>query len=144
MECLHLPFMQTKPYKNMNQKLMLPILAGMIIVGISQLGFAEELEKVSYITVDKERIEQPQSKYSGEQVTISGFVENYTRGDTVFIGVIYPDGTQDEMQTHATKKGEVYTLVQITNDSQIGIHKIILKYHDVEIASTILEILEHQ
>jgi len=144
MECLHLPFMQTKPYKNMNQKLMLPILAGMIIVGISQLGFAEELEKVSYITVDKEQIEQPQSKYSGEQVTISGFVENYTRGDTVFIGIIYPDGTQDEMQTHATKKGEVYTLVQVTNDSQIGIHKIILKYHDVEIASTILEILEHQ
>jgi len=144
MECLHLPFMQTKPYKNMNQKLMLPILAGMVIVGISQLVFAEELEKVSYVTVDKEQIEQPQSKYSGEQVIISGFVENYTRGDTVFIGVIYPDGTQDEMQTHATKKGEVYTLVQITNDSQIGIHKIILKYHDVEIASTILEILEHQ
>ena len=144
MECLHLPFMQTKPYKNMNQKLMLPILAGMVIVGISQLVFAEELEKVSYVTVDKEQIEQPQSKYSGEQVIISGFVENYTRGDTVFIGVIYPDGTQDEMQTHATKKGDVYTLVQVTNDSQIGIHKIILKYHDVEIASTILEILEHQ
>lgn len=128
----------------MNKKVLLPILAGIIIVGISQLAFAEELEKVSHITVDKEQFKQPQSKYSGEQVTITGFIEEYTRGDTVFIVVIYPDGTQEEMQTHATKKGEVYTMIQVTSDSQIGVHNIILKYHDTEIASTTFEIIEHQ
>ncbi|MBS3922412.1 MAG: hypothetical protein KGZ37_04595 [Nitrosarchaeum sp.] len=136
--------MQTKLDKNMNRKLLLTILSGIIIVGITQLSFAEELEKVSYITVDKEQIKQPQSKYSGEQVTITGFIEEYARGDTVFILVIYPDGTQEEMQTHATKKGEIHTMIQVTNDSQIGVHNIILKYHDTEIASTTLEILERQ
>lgn len=143
-ECSRLPFMQTKLDKNMNRKLLLTILSGIIIVGITQLSFAEELEKVSHITVDKEQIKQPQSKYSGEQVTITGFIEEYARGDTVFILVIYPDGTQEEMQTHATKKGEIHTMIQVTNDSQIGIHNIILKYHDTEIASTTLEILERQ
>lgn len=141
-ECLRLPFMQTKLDRNMNKKLSLTILSGIIIVGITQLSFAEELEKVSYITVDKEQIKQPQSKYSGEQVTITGFIEEYARGDTVFILVTYPDGTQEEMQTHATKKGELYTMIQVTSDSQIGVHNIILKYHDTEIASTTLEILE--
>lgn len=128
----------------MNKKLLLTILSGIIIVGISQLAFAEELEKVSYITVDKEQIKQPQSKYNGEQVTITGFIKEYTRGDTVFIVLIYPDGTQEEMQTRATKKGEIHTMIQVTSDSQIGVHNIILKYHDIEIASTTLEILEHQ
>lgn len=136
--------MQTKLDKNMNKKVLLPILSGIIIVGITQLAFAEELEKASYITVEKEQLKQPQSKYSGEQVTITGFVEEYTRGDTVFIIIIYPDSTQEEMQTHATKKGDIHTMIQVTNDSQIGIHNIILKYHDIEIAATTLEILEHQ
>ena len=128
----------------MNKKLLLTILSGIIIIGITQLVFAEELEKVSYITIDKEQIKQPQSKYSGEQVTITGFIEEYTRGDTVFILITYPDNTQEEMQTHATKKGEIHTMIQVTSDSQIGVHNIILKYHDTEIASTTLEILEHQ
>lgn len=128
----------------MNKKFLLTILSGIIIIGITQLVFAEELEKVSYITIDKEQIKQPQSKYSGEQVTITGFIEEYTRGDTVFILIIYPDNTQEEMQTHATKKGEIHTMIQVTSDSQIGVHNIILKYHDIEIASTTLEILEHQ
>lgn len=128
----------------MNKKFLLTILSGIIIIGITQLVFAEELEKASYITIDKEQIKQPQSKYSGEQVTITGFIEEYTRGDTVFILIIYPDNTQEEMQTHATKKGEIHTMIQVTSDSQIGVHNIILKYHDIEIASTTLEILEHQ
>lgn len=128
----------------MNKKLLFPILSGIIIVGISQLAFAEELEKISYITVDKEQVKQPQSKYNGEQVTITGFIEEYARGDTVFIIFIYPDGTQEEIQTHATKKGEIYTIIQVTSDSQIGVHNIILKYRDIEMASTTLEILERQ
>ncbi|MBS3926632.1 MAG: hypothetical protein KGZ34_08090 [Nitrosarchaeum sp.] len=136
--------MQSKLDRVMNKKLLLPILSVIIIVGISQLAFAEELEKASYITVDKEQFKQPQSKYSGEQITITGFIEEYTRGDTVFIIVIYPDGTQEKMQTHATKKGEIHTMIQVTSDSQIGVHNIILKYRDIEMASTTLEILERQ
>ena len=126
----------------MNKKIMLSALVVIIVVGISQFVFAEEIEKTSYIIVDKEQFEQPQSKYNTQEITILGYVENYARGDAVIIQVIYPDGTQDEMSTHATKKGEIYTLIQITNDSQIGIHKIILNYNGSELASTTFEILE--
>ena len=104
--------------------------------------FAEELEKVTFIAVDKEQFEQPQSKYNSEHIIISGYVENYTRGDEIFVIIIHPDQSQNEIQTHATKKGEIYTLFDISNDSQIGIHQVILKYRDMELATTSFEIIE--
>lgn len=128
----------------MNAKMMLPVLAGLIIVGISQFAFAEESEKVPYVAVDKEQFEQPQSRYNLQEVTITGYVENYSRGDIVTIEVVHPDETQEELQTHATKKGEIYILFQINGDSQIGIYKVILKYNGVELASTSFEILENK
>ena len=67
--------------------------------------FAEELEKVTFIAVDKGQFEQPQSKYNSEHIIISGYVENYTRGDEIFVVIIHPDQSQNEIQTHATKKG---------------------------------------
>ncbi|MDO8641588.1 MAG: hypothetical protein Q7R33_08650, partial [Nitrosarchaeum sp.] len=104
--------------------------------------FAEESEKVTFIALDKDQFEQPQSKYNSEQIIISGYVEDYTRGDKIIVEIIHPDQSQDEIQTHATKKGEIYTLFDITNDSQIGIHQVILKYGDMELATTSFEILE--
>ena len=106
--------------------------------------FAEELEKVTFITVDMEQFEQPQSKYNYQQITIIGYVENYTRGDMINIGIIYPDESQEEINTYGTKKGEINTLFQINVDSQIGIHKVVLKYNGLELASTSFEVLENQ
>lgn len=120
------------------------MLAGILGICVTQFAFAEELEKVTYIAVDKEQFEQPQSKYNYQEITILGYVENYTRGDKVTVEIIYPDEFQEEINTYATKKGEVYTLFHITNDSQTGIYKVILKYNGVELASTSFEILENQ
>ena len=46
------------------------------------------------------------------------------------------------MEVFASKKGEIYTLLHVTNDSQIGIHKISMIYGGVEIATTSFEILK--
>ncbi|MEK6929952.1 MAG: hypothetical protein AABZ42_04715 [Thermoproteota archaeon] len=110
--------------------------------GFNTNVFAEELEKVTFIAVDKEQFEQPQSKYNSEHIIISGYVEDYTRGDEIFIVIIHPDQSQNEIQTHATKKGEIYTLFDISNDSQIGVYQVILKYRDMELATTSFEIIE--
>jgi len=126
----------------MHKKVILPIIIGVLVVGITQFVFAEELEKTTFIAVDKERLQQPQSKYNSEQIIISGHLEDYTRGDDVFVIIIHPDQSQNEIQTHATKKGEIYTLFDISNDSQIGVHQVILKYRDMELASTSFEIIE--
>ena len=126
----------------MHKKVILPIIVGILVVGITQFAFAEELEKTTFVAVDKEQFIQPQSKYNSEQIIISGYVEDYARGDKIIIEIIHPDQSQDEIQTHAAKNGEIYTLTDITNDSQIGVHQVILKYLDVEVASTSFEIIE--
>jgi hypothetical protein len=72
-----------------------------------------------------------------------GFVEDYSRGEQVTITIISPDESENEINTYASKKGEIYTIIHITNESQIGIHQVILQYQDVEIASTTFEILEN-
>ena len=113
-----------------------------IMSGFNTNVFAEELEKVTFIAVDKEQFEQPQSKYNSEHIIISGYVEDYTRGDEIFIVIIHPDQSQNEIQTHATKKGEIYTLFDMSNNSQIGVYQVILKYRDMELATTLFEIIE--
>lgn len=128
----------------MHRKIILPMLIGVLVIGITQFAFAEELEKITFIAVNKEQFEQPQSKYDYQEITITGHIENYVRGEMVNVKIIHPDGSQDELQTHATKKGEIYTLFQIKDDSQVGVHTVILKYNDADIASTSFEILENQ
>ncbi|NQV39297.1 MAG: hypothetical protein HQ505_01955 [Nitrosopumilus sp.] len=125
----------------MQSKIILPVLLGILIVGITQFAFAEEA-KVTYIGIDEEKFQQPSSKYNYQEIVFFGYVEGYSRGEQVTINIISPDNSEDEINTYASKKGEIYTLLHITNDSQIGVHQVILKYHDIEIASTSFEILE--
>ncbi len=128
----------------MHSKVILPVLLGILIIGITQFAFAEELEKVSFIAVDEEKFEQPQSRYNYHEITIIGYIEDYTRGAKVIITITNPDGTEDELRTIASKKGNLYTLLHITNDSQIGIHQLTLTFHDEVKASTTFEILENK
>jgi len=120
------------------------ILAGILIVGIIQFAYAEENEKTTYIALDIEKFEQPQSKYNYQEITIAGLIVDYHRGEKATIVIIKPSGSQEEIGTYASKKGEIYTLLHITNDSQIGKHEVILLYRGTEIASTSFEITNSQ
>ena len=103
--------------------------------------FAEEA-KITHIEVDDEKFQQPSSKYNYQEIVFFGFVEDYNRGQQVTIKIISPDNSEEEINTYASKKGEIYTLLHITGDSQIGVHQVILKYQDIEIAATSFEIIE--
>ena len=121
------------------------MLLGILVIGITQFSFAEgPHEKESYITVDEEKFEQPSTNYNYQQITISGYIADYSRGEKFTITVVNPFGSEEEISTFASKKGGIYTLLHITQDAQIGVHQVILKYHDEEIASTSFEILENQ
>jgi hypothetical protein len=127
----------------MHKKAILTILVGIMVIGISQFTFAEEPhEKGAYIAVDVAEFDQPQTRYSFQGITITGYVPDYFRGQTVIITIINPSGSEEEINTFASKKGNMYTLLHITHDSQIGVHQVILKYLDKELASTSFEILE--
>ena len=127
----------------MQSKAILTILVGIIVIGISQFTFAEEPhEKEAYIAIDVEKFDQPQTRYSYQEITIIGYVPDYSRGEKVTITVINPSESEEEINTFASKKGNVYTLLHVTHDSQIGVHQVILKYHEEEIASTSFEILK--
>ena len=116
-----------------------------MVIGISQFTFAEEPhEKEAYIAVDVAEFDQPQTRYSYQEITIIGYVPDYSRGQTVTISIISPSESEEEITTIATKKGKIYTLLHITQDSQIGVHQVILKFRNVEIATTSFEILENQ
>jgi len=71
-------------------------------------------------------------------------VKEYLRGGDVKIIIISPDKSEEDVNTYASKKGDIYTLFQITKDSQFGIHQVILKYNGAEIASTSFEILDNR
>ena len=127
----------------MHRKAILTILVGVMVIGISQFTFAEEPQnKGAYIAVDVAEFDQPQTRYSYQEITINGFVPDYSRGQTVTITIINPSGSEEEINTFASKKGNIHTILHLTFYSQIGVHQVILKYFDEELASTSFEILE--
>ncbi|MCV0392400.1 MAG: hypothetical protein K5790_03780 [Nitrosopumilus sp.] len=142
--CSHVSFIPRIDYQSMKSKIIFSALLGIALVGISQFGFAEDIENTSHVAVDEEKFEQPDSKYNYQEIVILGYVENYERGQQITISIVSPDASEKEINTYASKKGEIYTLLHITQESQIGIHQVILTYHGVDIASTTFEILENQ
>ena len=143
MECLHISFMSKNGNKIMQSKIILSALLGILVIGISQVAFAEELEKTSYITIDEVEFEQPKSKYNYQEVVFLGFVEDYSRGEQITITIISPDGSENEINSYASKKGDIYTLLHITHESQTGVHQVILQYLGAVIATSTFEILEN-
>jgi hypothetical protein len=127
--------------KRNQSKIILPVPLRIMIVGITQFAFAEKA-KITHMGVDEEQFQQPSSKYNYQKIVFLGYVEDYSRGEQVTISIIAPDNSEEEIHTYASKKGEIYTLLHITSDSQVGVHQVILKYCDIEIASTSFEILE--
>ncbi|QLH02723.1 hypothetical protein C5F47_03710 [Nitrosopumilus cobalaminigenes] len=127
----------------MQSKVILPMLLGILVVGIAQTAFGQEVEKTPFIAVDEVEFQQPESKYNYQELTIIGFVENYNRGEEIVITITYPDKTIEEINTYASKKGEIYTLLHVTQDSQIGKHLVTLNYYENSL-STSFDILENQ
>ncbi len=115
-----------------------------LVIGVTQFAFAEESETKTYIAVYKEEIDLPKSTYDPEEIIITGYIKDYLRGGEVTIIIISPDKSEENVNTYASKRGDIYTLFQITKDSQFGIHQVILKYDGVEIASTSFEILDNR
>ena len=128
----------------MYRKAILTILVGIMVIGVSQFSFAEEYQKTTRITVDVEKFEQPETRYDQQDITISGKIVDYLRGQNVTIIIINPSESEKELNVYASKKGNFQMLLQITQESQIGIHQVILKYQGEEVASTSFEILASQ
>ena len=128
----------------MSSKAIFPILFGILVVGFTQFGFAEEIEEVTFIAVDEPEFEQPQSRYSYQEIVIFGNIVDYNRGQPITFVISFPDESQYEINTYATRDGDIYTLYHITNDSQIGVHDILLIINDELHATTSFEILENQ
>ena len=128
----------------MFSKAVLPILFGVLVLGFVQYGYSEEIEEITFITVDEAEFEQPQSRYSYQEIVISGHIEDYNRGQPISFVINFPDESQYKINTYATKSGDIYTPYHITNDSQIGVHDILLIINDELHATTSFEILENQ
>jgi len=116
----------------------LSILFGVIMIG--NYAYAEELDE--YIRIDLEKFVKPESARDYQEITITGHVNGYTRGDNIVITIISPDKSEEEISTYASRDGDVYTLLHMTEESQIGNYKMILKYDGTERASTEFEIME--
>lgn len=125
----------------MYSRAVLPILLGILVIGITQFAYAEEGGNSTYISVTESEVQQPNSRHHYQEVTIVGYVEDYIRGDNITITVVYPDESEEEISTYATKKGDLHTFLQITHESQVGTYMLFLDY-ETEIAFTSFEILE--
>ena len=127
----------------MINKIIFSVLVGVLVIGLTQTSISEESNETSRISVDIEEFQQPTSKYDSQQIRIVGHIADYSRGENVSIIMIKPNDAQEEINTFASKKGNFQTFIQITQDSQIGIHELILNYHGEEIAFTLFNILEN-
>jgi hypothetical protein len=125
----------------MLNEITLSVLIGVLIIGGIQ--HSEASQETSRITVDEKEFQQPSSKYDYQQITITGHIVDYARGGNVSVVMINPNESEEEINTFATKDGDVYTLIQITEDAKIGTHHLILMYHGEEVAHTSFEILEN-
>ena len=127
----------------MKKKIAFSILAGVLVIGLTQISISEETKENSRIYVDLEEFQQPTSKYDPQQIKIFGHVADYSRGDNVQIIIREPNGGEEEINTFASKKGNFQTLTKITYESQVGIHELILIYQGEERAFTLFKILEN-
>ena len=91
----------------MYSKTIFSILVGILVIGITQISFAEDYQKTSSIAVDEEKFEQPSSKYNYQQITITGDIVDYSRGQNVTIIIIDPNESEEIISTFASKKGDV-------------------------------------
>ena len=143
MEYSHSFFIVQKQSIVLIKKIIFSILVGVLVIGLTQSSLSEESKETSRIAVDVEEFQQPTSKYDPQQIRIVGHIADYSRGENVNIVMIKPNGAEEEINTFASKKGNFQTLIQITQDSQIGIHELILNYQDEELAFTLFSILEN-
>jgi len=143
MEYSHSFFIVQKQSIVLIKKIIFSILVGVLVIGLTQSSLSEESKETSRIAVDVEEFQQPTSKYDPQQIRIVGHIADYSRGENVNIIMIKPNGAQEEINTFASKKGNFQTLIQITQDSQIGIHELVLNYQDEELAFTLFTILEN-
>lgn len=127
----------------LKKKIIISVLVGIFIVGLTQTSISEESTETSRISIDVEEFRQPTSKYDFQQIRIVGHIADYSRGENVSIVMIKPNDAQEEINTMASKKGNFQTLIQITQDSQIGIHELILNYQGEERAFTLFNVLEN-
>lgn len=125
----------------MLNEITLSIVVGILIIGGIQ--HAEAIQETSRIAVDEKKFQQPTSKYDHQQITITGHIADYSRGEDVSIVIVNPNESEKEVNTFATKNGDIYTLIQITDDAQIGIHELILIHKGEEVASISFEIIEN-
>lgn len=145
MEYSHSSFIGKKQSIVLKKKILFSILAGVIVIGLSQASLSEESKGTSRISVDAddEEFQQPTSKYDPHQIRITGLISDYSRGENVSIIMVKPNGAEEEINTFASKKGNFQTFIEITHESQIGIHELILVYHGEERAFTLFNILEN-
>jgi len=94
----------------MYSKAVFTILLGILAIGVTEVVFAEEIEKNPFITVDEDKFDQPKSKYNYQEITIIGYLESYNRGEPVTITITYPDKSSEEINTYASKKGEIFSI----------------------------------
>lgn len=125
----------------MHSKTIFSVLLGILAVGLTHTGFAEEFDDTTFIVIDKQEFEQPESRHNVQEIKISGHVDDYFRGDVITIVIVYPDESEEEINIYGSKKGDIFTLLHITNESQIGTHMIFLDY-GADLAYTSFEILE--
>ncbi len=90
----------------------------------------------NYVELSIDEFPIPRSTYHPQEITITGHVADYLKGNSVFIIIISPDDTEEKLKIHATNKGDFSTILYVTGASQLGTHQVIVQYHDSEIAST--------
>jgi hypothetical protein len=144
MGCLHSSFIIKKQSMVLKKKIILSIIVGILVIGLTQSSLSEESNETSRIAVDTEEFQQPTSKYDPQEIRIGGHVVDYSRGQNITIVIINPNESEEIINTFASKKGNIHTLLHVTEDSVVGMHQVILEYQGVEIASTSFEILENQ
>ena len=76
-----------------------------------------------------------------KQVSVSGTVPEYKRGEPVVLVVTKPDGTTEEFAIGASKSGEYDLKYQLTHDMKQGEYKITVKYAQQEIDSFSIQLV---
>ena len=96
-----------------------------------------------YLKLNANKFVKPYSVTATNEIEISGFVEDFRDGSSIFMEIIKPDGIIEE-QKLVGAKGNFLTKYYLDLDSPVGVYKIIINYQEIEVDSKEFEVTNYQ
>lgn len=103
------------------------------------LAFSEVTE--NSITLSSHEIKKPEYSTGFEQLTITGNIQGYERGDSIHLFILSPSGDIKKFNAVGTKDGDYFIAIYIDSQFELGEYNMTLAYKNTQISSEVFSVI---